>query len=145
MLVDLSAHELCDALQPACVGLVEGLRRGAVDVHHCAHLSPFVGHGDHDFGACEGAAGDVSREFLHMGHELCLLLLPRRSAHAAPLGDAVAGGGALEGSQQQLLAAHEVEACPGEAAVGGVQCRRHVGQDGGLVALAFHQGGYLAV
>src|SRR5690606_41751705 len=91
----------------------------AVEVRHArrvdvepADVLAAYDDGHDDLGARPVVAGDVPGELVDVGDDLRAPLGRRGAAHAAPHGDADAGGPPLEGAEHQLPALHQVEAGP---------------------------------
>ena len=90
-----------DLFEVLLVDGVEGVKVGAVDVQHGDDLA-VLSYGYDDLALGGGGAGDVSREFMDVGHDDRLVLRPRRAADAFVVRDACAGDGSLERTEDQL-------------------------------------------
>ena len=131
--IDCLGDDVAELLEVALVGGVEGGKGVAVDVEHGYYFACLAEYWHYDFGPGEAAAGDVAGEEFYIGHYLGLPLFPCCAAHAFSVADAVAGGTALEGSEDEVagggvFGAYEVESYPEETECFLDGCC-HVGKD----------------
>lgn len=83
------------------VDCVKAVDNGAVNVDDCHDLA--VHHdGHHDLALAVAVTGNVTRELLHVGHELCLLCRRGRAADTTAETDRLAGDLALERAKDKL-------------------------------------------
>ena len=61
-------NEFCDLLQPLPVGLVVVVQMLTIRIQHAPDFA-LTKQGYNDFAAGEAAAGDMPREFLHVGYD----------------------------------------------------------------------------
>ena len=126
-----------ELFQIPCVSEVKGGQLLAVDVQNGRHGAVFEDW-NYDFAAGECAAGNVSREFVHIFNYNGLALFPCCAAYPLPISDAGAGNRPLERSQYQFFTGNLVKAAPKEA-----ECLRkggsYVGKIGHDVTFSLNQ------
>lgn len=135
---------LDDPLQARAVRLVKSGQPVTVDIQDSDDRTVGSEDRNDDLASRSAAAGDVSRELLHVRDDDGFLPGPGRPADTLRIRDMHAGDGSLERSQDQFLTGHPVETGPPETE-GFVQDGsdvRHLGDD---VCLPFRQGSDLAL
>ena len=103
---------IAEYLEIVSVSIVKRRQRITVYIEHGTYHSILICNGHHYLRARTSTAGDMSWKQLHIGHHLCASLGPCRPAHAPLLTDTVAGHIALEGTEREMLATHEIETYP---------------------------------
>src|SRR5689334_15063737 len=136
--VDARREDPDELLEPEAILAVEAMRLGRVDVEDADQNAAEEDRND-DLGSRRRVARDVARKGVDVGHDECLAPRRGRAADAPAERDAHAGRLALEGSEDELALAQQVEAAPVDALERAGEEARRVGEVRERVGLALEE------